>query len=469
MKKYLALALLIPVVILAAVGDIPFMQEAVDGSYSEKKLPTDASTFQSGLGLVPGTNVQAWDADLDDLADGTLTGNKVQAASATDQGSVTTGTQTFAGAKTFSNNLSIAPGAAGSLYLGNGSSIYGDVNGGYSFTDGGVDRLVIDGTNGKLAAAGASYASGNSLLNVTGMDARYANIGRTIAAGSGLGGGGTLASDRSIYLNSASIASLALANTAVQPGALGGAALLNVGTTTGTVAAGDDSRIVAGGTALQPAGSGASLTGLTWSQIGSVSDVATLSGTQAFTGAKSASAQPGQNGVAGTPAAAELLTVGSGQRIIDVIFNQTHTGNTSSTKVGTLTVPAGSVRVGSLLLVRYFGGVRTAADTSTKSHSGALINASGSNTIGAAVTSTGHRRRSWSRMLYISGANEISTYWADSVAYPLEGDAGGSPVFSVLSSGITISSGFTIDFYVTLGNAGDLAGVTVAFVEILKY
>lgn len=44
----------------------------------------------------------------------------------------------------------------------------------------------------------------------------------------------------------------ALADSAVQPEDLGDSAYLDVGTTTGTVAAGDDSRIVAGGTALQP-------------------------------------------------------------------------------------------------------------------------------------------------------------------------------------------------------------------------
>lgn len=43
-----------------------------------------------------------------------------------------------------------------------------------------------------------------------------------------------------------------LADSAVQPADLGGAAVLDVGTTAGTVAAGDDARIVAGGTAVQP-------------------------------------------------------------------------------------------------------------------------------------------------------------------------------------------------------------------------
>jgi len=37
----------------------------------------DASAARTGLSLVPGTNVQAYDADLDDLADGSLTASKV--------------------------------------------------------------------------------------------------------------------------------------------------------------------------------------------------------------------------------------------------------------------------------------------------------------------------------------------------------------------------------------------------------
>ncbi|MEA3211337.1 MAG: hypothetical protein QOE70_4394 [Chthoniobacter sp.] len=37
----------------------------------------DYAAFRTSLSLVIGTNVQAWDADLDDLADGSLTGSKV--------------------------------------------------------------------------------------------------------------------------------------------------------------------------------------------------------------------------------------------------------------------------------------------------------------------------------------------------------------------------------------------------------
>ena len=48
---------------------------------------------------------------------------------------------------------------------------------------------------------------------------------------------------------------------------LGDSATKSIGTTTGTVAAGNDSRIVAGGTALQPTGDGSGLTGITQSQV----------------------------------------------------------------------------------------------------------------------------------------------------------------------------------------------------------
>lgn len=67
---------------------------------------------------------------------------------------------------------------------------------------------------------------------------------RAITAGTGLTGGGTLAADRAFALSAGSIASLAKADTATQPGDLGTSASRNVGTTAGTVAAGDDSRIV---------------------------------------------------------------------------------------------------------------------------------------------------------------------------------------------------------------------------------
>lgn len=54
-----------------------------------------ASDARTNLGLAIGTNVQAYDADLDDLADGSLSGNKVGAG--IDAGNITTGTLSLVG------------------------------------------------------------------------------------------------------------------------------------------------------------------------------------------------------------------------------------------------------------------------------------------------------------------------------------------------------------------------------------
>jgi hypothetical protein len=62
-----------------------------------------ASAARTALGLAIGTNVQAWDADLEDLADGLLTGSKVDLATGAQAGVVSTAAQTFAGIKTFAN------------------------------------------------------------------------------------------------------------------------------------------------------------------------------------------------------------------------------------------------------------------------------------------------------------------------------------------------------------------------------
>lgn len=52
--------------------DVMATSVALSGFYSNDSV-------RSNLGLAIGTNVQAWDADLDDLADGSLTGSKVAA------------------------------------------------------------------------------------------------------------------------------------------------------------------------------------------------------------------------------------------------------------------------------------------------------------------------------------------------------------------------------------------------------
>lgn len=71
------------------------------------------------------------------------------------------------------------------------------------------DQVSVDFIN-------ADTFSGSSLEDT--LDAIYVNSSRTVSAGSGLSGGGNLSTNRTISLNAASIASLALADTALQPG-----------------------------------------------------------------------------------------------------------------------------------------------------------------------------------------------------------------------------------------------------------
>ena len=115
--------------------------------------------------------------------------------------------------------------------------------------------------------------------NLTSLIANVSTLStRSISAGTGLTGGGNLTANRTISLNSTSIASLGLADTAIQAADLatvatsgdyddlidkpnlGNSAALNIGTTAGTVAAGDDSRIV---NAVQTSRSVSTGTGLT--------------------------------------------------------------------------------------------------------------------------------------------------------------------------------------------------------------
>lgn len=131
--------------------------------------------------------------------------------------------------------------------------------------------LAVDGattekaTLQKVVDAGAPVASqaeaeagADNAKRMTALRTKQyvdAQIGNTIASAAS----GALANTALQPGEAATPAQGALAGTAVQPGDLGDSASLNVGTTAGTVAAGDDSRIV---NALQPVASISSLKAL---------------------------------------------------------------------------------------------------------------------------------------------------------------------------------------------------------------
>lgn len=119
-----------------------------------------------------------------------------------------------------------------------------------------VDAQVREDITEVATTAGAAYvlpAGGITADDLS--DDVTASLGLADTAYQ-LPGTGIPASDMATAVQTA----LTDAGTAVQPGDLGGAALLDVGTTTGTVCAGDDSRVVAGGTAVQPGDLGGSAT-----------------------------------------------------------------------------------------------------------------------------------------------------------------------------------------------------------------
>lgn len=110
----------------------------------------DYAAFRTSLGLVIGTDVQAYDADLADLADGTLTGSKVGTGIAA--GNITSGTLAVANGGTGQTSASAAinalvptqSGNSGKFLTTNGSAVsWATASGGGSAIDLGTTAAWI--------------------------------------------------------------------------------------------------------------------------------------------------------------------------------------------------------------------------------------------------------------------------------------------------------------------------------------
>jgi hypothetical protein len=95
------------------------------------------AAFRTSLSLVPGTDVQVYDADLDDLADGSLSGSKV--GTGIDAGNISAGT------------LAVARGGTGQANLTNLITLE-------THTVGNFLATIADNGNGTMSVAGGSGA-----------------------------------------------------------------------------------------------------------------------------------------------------------------------------------------------------------------------------------------------------------------------------------------------------------------------
>lgn len=169
---------------------------ATTGAYSDLSgLPT--------LGTAAAQNVEAFATS----AQGALADSAVQPARKVDAGTGLSGGGDLSQDRTLAlANTAVTPGSYGSATQ---ASVF-----------------TVD-AQGRLTAASAATIT-PAFASLTGTPTTLAGYGitdavpsaRNITAGTGLSGGGTLAADRTLALSAGSIASLALADSAVQPDTL---------------------------------------------------------------------------------------------------------------------------------------------------------------------------------------------------------------------------------------------------------
>ena len=114
-------------------ADLTSIAALVTTAYGRDFLTrADAAAARTYIGAVIGTNVQAWDADLDDLADGILTAGKVGGTTA---------------------NRCVRTDGSGNLIVASGDCPSGDTTGGGSFSGGSVDTTIAVTSKGMYFTA----------------------------------------------------------------------------------------------------------------------------------------------------------------------------------------------------------------------------------------------------------------------------------------------------------------------------
>lgn len=148
----------------------------LSGSVAVANGGTGATTVtgaQANLGLTIGTNVQAYDADLDDLADGSLTGSKV--GTGINAGNITTGSLALANGGT---GASTAAAARTNLGLTLGTDVQAFDADLADLADGTLTGSKVDGTT-LTSVSASNITAGTLALANGGTGATTAAIART--------------------------------------------------------------------------------------------------------------------------------------------------------------------------------------------------------------------------------------------------------------------------------------------------
>lgn len=158
---------------------------------------------------------------------------------------------------TVNTNTPTTSTVAGMIASGTSASALTSSTADYAATSGTASYSMTSGTATTSGMAGYATTSGTA-LSISGTAADAINAKAPINSPGFIGT--PTAPTPLVSDSSTQIATTAFVKTATPA--------LTTGTTAGTVAAGNDARIIAGSTALQPNGSGASLTGITAIQVG---------------------------------------------------------------------------------------------------------------------------------------------------------------------------------------------------------